>query len=191
VVDSAAHCLVRWHLHGSFELHAYGMPGAPRQALCFLRCAVLQELDLYDVNVDSASIAHLAEIPTLQVLNLSGNPVDDVRALAVCRALRELCLCGTQVTDEGIAGLERIVTLEKLDLGGCQRLTSVTNFQRCAALRELVLGSHSITNAGIEGLERIATLTRLSLYRCKSITSVSTLRHSSSLRELDISNTEV
>jgi Leucine-rich repeat (LRR) protein len=188
MVDNAAHCLVRWHLE---ELHARKTPGASRQALCFLRCAVLQELDLCDSRVDSSSIRHLAEIPALEVLNLSDNPLDDVSALAGCRALRELCLRGTQVTDEGIVGLERIVTLEKLDLGFCHHLTNVTNFQRCTALRELVLGSRSITNAGIEGLERITTLTGLSLDRCELLTRVSMLRHSNSLRELDISSTQV
>jgi hypothetical protein len=81
--------------------------------------AVLRELDVRDIAVDSASIRGLAEIPALEVLNLSGNPIDDVSALAGCRALRELSLSSTLVTDEGIAGLEQIVTLQKLDLSDC------------------------------------------------------------------------
>jgi Leucine-rich repeat (LRR) protein len=188
MVDSAAHCLVRWRLR-STPWAARGKSTALLPS--FLRCAVLQELDLCDTALDSASIRGLAEIPMLEVLNLSGNPLDDVSALAGCRALRELSLSYTIVTDKGIAGLEAIVTLQKLDLSRGFALTSVTNLRHCAALRELNLEGTPITNAGIEGLEHIATLTTLNLGGCESLTSVSTLRHSPSLRELDISYTEV
>jgi Ran GTPase-activating protein (RanGAP) involved in mRNA processing and transport len=87
MVDSAAHCLVTW------RLWTWAARGTPRALLpSFLRCAVLQELDLCDTAQDNASIRYLAEIPALEVLNLSNNPIDDVSALAGCRALRELCL---------------------------------------------------------------------------------------------------
>jgi F-box/leucine-rich repeat protein 14 len=191
MVDSAAHCLVRWRLDSSVdERGARATLGAPVQPPSFLRCAVLRELDLYRSNVDNAAIAHLA-IPTLEVLQLGGNPVDDVSGLAGCRALRELSLRFTEVTDEGIVGLEEIVTLEQLDLSFCFRLKAVANLRHCVALRELSLEATSITNASLEGLEHIVTLTKLSINRCWHLTSVSTLRHSPSLRELDISFTEL
>jgi Leucine-rich repeat (LRR) protein len=193
-VDSAAHCLVRWRLHSSVNERAAHRRLKAWENLAkrgFLRFAVLRELDIRDIGVKSESIRGLAELPALEVLNLSNNPLNDVRALAGCRALRELSLSSTLVTDEGIAGLQEIVTLQKLDLSDCSNLTSVTNLRRCASLRELSLGDTPITDAGIEGLGHIATLTRLSLPRCKLLTSVSTLRGSPSLRELDISYTEV
>jgi Leucine-rich repeat (LRR) protein len=184
LVDSVAHCLVKWNgLNPRREMEE-GLPS-------FLRCAVLREVDLSNGNVENGSIRYLAEIPALEVLHLGGNPVDDVSALAGCRALRDLSLSYTVVTDKGIAGLQEIVTLQNLDLSRGFALTSVTNLRHCTALRELNLEGTPITNAGIEGLEHIATLTTLNLGGCESLTSVSTLRHSPSLRELDISYTEV
>jgi Leucine-rich repeat (LRR) protein len=193
MVDNAAHCLVQCRLSAqSPRAHRRTLTAWERLAKKgFLRYAVLRELDLCGIGVNSASIQGIAEIPVLQVLNLSRNPIDNVRALAGCRALRDLCLNDTQVTDEGIVGLDRIVTLEKLGLDDCLNLTSVTKLRHCGALRELSLGSPRITNAGIEGLGRIATLTKLSLDRCEVLTSVSSLRYSPSLRELNIAYTPV
>jgi Leucine-rich repeat (LRR) protein len=184
MVDSAAHCLVTCCL----EIDGMFDPRAIRRTLTawerlekkgFLRYAVLRELDLSGIGVNSASIRGIAEMPALQVLNLSSNPIHDVRALAGCRALRDLCLNATLVTDESIVGLERIVTLERLALF-CPDLTSVTNLRHCGALRELSLGGPRITNAGIESLGRIATLTKLSFDQCNILTSVSSLRYSPS-----------
>jgi Leucine-rich repeat (LRR) protein len=194
MVDSAAHCLVTWRTHyGGAQLTARENLRAPLPS--FLRCAVLQEVDVCEAALDGAWIRNLAELPALEVLRLhnygSHNPVDDVRALAGCRALRELSLSSTMVTDEGLAGLEQIVTLQKLDVIDCPHVTSVSNLRHCAALRELDLRYSPINNAGIEGLERIATLTTLSLFRCEFVANVSALRHSPWLRELSISFTGV
>jgi Leucine-rich repeat (LRR) protein len=198
MMNNAAHCLVRCRLRSQSIFDPN--PRAIRRTLTawerlakkgLLRYAVLRELDLCGIGVNSASIRGIAETPALQVLNLSSNPIHDVRALAECRALRDLCLDDTEVTDEGIVGLERIVTLEKLGLDACPNLTSVTKLRHCGALRELSLGSRRITNAGIEGLECIVTLTKLSLDRCEVLTSVSSLRYSPSLRELNIACTPV
>jgi Leucine-rich repeat (LRR) protein len=189
MVDSAAHCLVRWRLCRGAP---WVVPGESRALLpSFLRCTVLQELDLCDAALDNASIRYLPELRALEVLQLSNNPVDDVSALAGCRALRELSLTSSKVTDEGIAGLEHIVTLQKLDLIGCPHVTSVSNLRHCAALRELKLNHTPISNAGIEGLERVATLTKLHLFQCEFVTDISALRHSPSLRELNISYTDL
>jgi Leucine-rich repeat (LRR) protein len=174
VVDSTAHCLVKWSGFG------------PHSFVC---CTALRALHLR--STDNVSIGALAEIPALEILDLNTTFVRDVSALACCRALRDLSLFRTRVTDAGIAGLERINTLEKLNLCLCHHLSSVTNLRHCTALRELNLGCTAITDAGIEGLGRISTLTTLSLDQCNMITSVSTLRHSPSLRELRISCTKV
>jgi Leucine-rich repeat (LRR) protein len=186
MVDGTAHCLVQWRQHN----------GAPEASLevrlpSFLHCAALTALNLHSTNMDNVSIQGLAEIPTLQVLDLSNNPVNDVRTLGGCRALRDLHLNCTSVTAEGITGLERIATLETLDFIHCPRLTSVASLRHCAALRELNLEGSPITNAGIKGLECIATLMKLRLNQGALLTCVSSLQHSASLRELDISNTRV
>jgi Leucine-rich repeat (LRR) protein len=153
---------------------------------CLRRSTVLMFIDL-----DKASLKGLAEIPSLEQLDLSHTGVDNVRSLAGCRALRKLMLQGSVVLDVGIMGLERIATLEELNLSFCEHITSVTSLRHCAALRELFLGGTRVTDAGIAGLECIAMLTKLSLANCTLITSVSSLRRSPSLRELDISNTGV
>jgi Leucine-rich repeat (LRR) protein len=191
MVDSAAHCLVRWRLHSSSRV--LRSTGAVLEAVrlpCFLRCAFLRELDLSGAALTNASVESLAQMPALEMLNLRGKRIDDVRTLAGCPALRDLRLSSTSVTTEGIIGLERIVTLEKLDLIDCPHLTSVTNLRHCAALRQLNFECSPITTAGIEGLERILTLTTLSL-QCDFVTNVSALRHSPSLRELNIAGTQV
>jgi Leucine-rich repeat (LRR) protein len=194
MVDSAAHCLVRWRLHSTSRARVMRSTRAALEAErlpCFLGCTFLRELDLSFTALENASVGSLAQMSALEVLNLRGNRIDDVRTFIECHVLRDLCLGSTLVTNEGIIGLERIVTLEKLDFIRCPHLTSVTNLRHCAALRQLHLGSSPITTAGIEGLERIVTLTTLSLSSCDFITSVSTLRHSPSLRELNIAGTPV
>jgi Leucine-rich repeat (LRR) protein len=169
------------------RLHIAGPVSAldSRSLSCLRRSTVLKFRDL-----DKASLQGLEEIPALELLDLEGTSVDDVRSLAGCRALRELKLMRSFITDMGIIGLERIATLETLRLEYCRDITSVTSLRHCTALRALILDGTSITDAGIVGLECIGTLTKLSLARTK-ITSVSSLRHSPSLRELNISNTRV
>jgi Leucine-rich repeat (LRR) protein len=152
-----------------------------RSLSCLRRSTVLKFRD-----VDSASLQGFEEMPSLEVLDLEGTGVDDVRSLAGCRALIELKLTDLWVLDGGIVGLERIATLETLRLEGCLCITSVTSLRHCTALRELILDGTRVTDAGIAGLECIGTLTKLSLAHTK-ITNVSSLRHSPSLRELNIS----
>jgi Leucine-rich repeat (LRR) protein len=142
-------------------------------------------------DIDNASLQGLAEIPSLELLDLHETRVDDVRSLAVCRALRELRLTRSLVTNVGITGLERIATLEALSLVDCSHITSISGLRHCTALRELYLDGAAVTDTGIAGLECIATLTTLSLTECNLITSVSFLRCSPSLRELNISDTQV
>jgi Leucine-rich repeat (LRR) protein len=182
IIHAAAPSLVDCHLHIDRPVRALDS----RSLSCLRRSTVLKFRDL-----DNASLQGLGEIPSLELLDLEGTKVDDVRSLAGCRALKELRLKGSLVTDVGIIGLERIATLEVLNLADCRQITSVTSLRHCTALRELILDGTSLTDAGIAGLECIVTLTKLSLWNCYSITSVCSLRHSPSLRELDVSNTMV
>lgn len=70
--------------------------------------------------VTDEGVRHLARVPTLRRLDLSGTGITDA-ALDVLRelpALEQLSLAGTPVTDEGAARLAHAERLEKLDLGG-------------------------------------------------------------------------
>jgi Leucine-rich repeat (LRR) protein len=182
IIHAAPPSLVDCRLH----IHRLGLVLDSRALSCLRRSTVLKFIGL-----DKASLQRLQEVPSLELLDLGGTGVNDVRSLAGCRALRELRLTDTWVTNVGIIGLERIATLEVLNVAGISHITSVTSLRHCTALRELILDRTCVTDAGIAGLECIVTLTKLSLVYCFSITSVSSLRHSPSLRELNISDTKV
>jgi hypothetical protein len=79
--------------------------------------------------LDNASLQGLAEIPSLEQLDLRETRIDDVRPLSGCLALRELRLTSSRVTDVGIVGLERIATLATLRLEYCVGITSVTSLR--------------------------------------------------------------
>jgi Leucine-rich repeat (LRR) protein len=181
IIHAAPPSLVDCRLHIDRRVRALDS----RSLSCLRRSTVLRFRDL-----DNASLQGLEEIPSLELLDLEGTGVNDVRSLAGCRALKELSLMDARVNDVGIIGLERIATLEVLSFSVCIRITSVTSLRHGTAMRELILDGTSVTDAGIAGLECIVTLTKLSLANTK-ITSVSSLRHSPSLRELDILFTEV
>jgi Leucine-rich repeat (LRR) protein len=182
IIHAAAPSLVDCRLHIDRPVSALDS----RSLSCLRRSTVLKFRDL-----DNALLQGLEEIPSLQLLDLEGTGVDDVRSLAGCHALRELKLKGSLMSDVGIVGLERIATLEVLNLAHCELITSVTSLRHCTALRELILDGTRVTDAGIAGLECIVTLTKLSLVNCNFITSVSSLRHSPSLQELHISLTRM
>jgi hypothetical protein len=182
IVDAASPSLANCRLHIDRPVTALDS----RTSSCLRRSTTLEFCDL-----DNASLQGLEEVPSLEMLELRGTRVDDVRSLAGCRALTDLNLASSSVTDVGIIGLERVSTLVVLNLADCHHITSVSRLRHCIALRELYLEGTRITNAGIAGLECIVTLTTLSLAKCNLLTSVSSLRHSPSLRELDISCTAV
>jgi Leucine-rich repeat (LRR) protein len=151
-------------------------------------CAALRELRCVVTPQSPISVETIAQIATLERLNLTLSSIREVGALQDCASLRVLDLTNTQVTNAGVLGLERIGTLEVLKLIRCKKLTLVTGLANCPVLRELDLSSSSVKS--VSGLERIPTLEVLDL-ACTAVWNVTSLRHCPSLRHLDLSGTGI
>jgi Leucine-rich repeat (LRR) protein len=121
IIRAAAPSLVDCRLHINRPVSALDS----RSLSCLRHSTVLRFSDL-----DNASLQGLEEMPSLERLDLTSTPVDDVRSLAGCRALRELVLAYSRVS--GVFGLERIATLKVLHLAHCGHITSVTSLRHTA-----------------------------------------------------------
>jgi internalin A len=151
-------------------------------------CAALRELLCVVTPQSPISVEAIAQIATLERLNLTMSSIHEVGALQDCASLRVLVLTNTQVTNAGVLGLERIGTLEVLKLISCKKLTLVTGLANCPVLRELDLSSSPVTS--VSGLESIPTLEVLKL-ACTPVRNVTSLRHCPSLRHLDLARTDI
>ena len=96
------------------------------------------------------------EIKQLTVLNLGGNRITDVSALAGLTQLERLDLAGNQITDVGaLAGLTQLTVL---NLSG-NRITDVGALAGLTQLTELNLNATEITDASaLAGLTRLTSL---------------------------------
>ena len=96
------------------------------------------------------------ELTQLTVLNLGGNRITDVSALAGLTQLERLDLAGNQITDVGaLAGLTQLTVL---NLGG-NRITDVGALAGLTQLTELNLNATEITDASaLAGLTRLTSL---------------------------------
>jgi Leucine-rich repeat (LRR) protein len=123
------------------------------------RCRSLREVDLSCTDVPVAVLAALADVRTLETLNLSYcRQVRDVSPFARSVSLRELDLSGSAVCAAGIAGLESIPSLTLLSLNSCRSITNVTNLFRSKSLRSLLMSYSYVTDAGVVGLEMAPAL---------------------------------
>jgi hypothetical protein len=124
--------------------------GTQLDASTLRRCRSLREVDLRGSDVTDAVLAALADVHTLETLELSYcRQVRDVSALARSVTLRQFGLSTSAVCDAGIAGLELIPSLTRLSLNSCPSITNVTNLFRCKSLRILVMLNSSVTDAGL------------------------------------------
>jgi internalin A len=137
------------------------------------RCRSLREVDLSGSDVPDAVLAALADLSSLETLNLSFcHEVRDVSALARSVSLRELDLCSSAVCDTGISGLERIPSLTWLSLHSCESIANVTNLFRSKSLRRLVLSESSVTDAGLVRLQLAPALELIDLRDCAHVADV-------------------
>lgn len=110
----------------------------------------LTELDLSGVG-EPFDLSNLAMIPTLEVLNLSGNKLEYIYDLKPMDKLRELNLSNNQISDT--TPLAYLNELEKLDLSN-NSVNSVTALLNLTQLKELDIRGNKLTTEQIEKLER-------------------------------------
>jgi Leucine-rich repeat (LRR) protein len=177
----------------------------------------LRNLVLTGSRVRDASIVGLEEIPTLEVLILSGTKVTDVRRLRACRSLQRLDADSTYLNTDGIENLGSIVSLVTLRLCHCDRITSLRGLacqptqienldlagchswitDRSAwcvcsfpVLRKLDLSHNRIDDRVLAAVGNLPSLTVLIL-RCCIIDGVALLQKAAVLLELDLAGSDV
>jgi Leucine-rich repeat (LRR) protein len=135
-------------------------------------------------NVEDVSF--LADLPTIDNLNLSGTSVTDLAPLAKLTKLKKLDLLGVPVRD--ISPLSNLTNLETLSLEN-------TNVADVAALARLVnLSALSLAGTPVADLSPLAGLVQLKelkLFFCPNVTHVDALAGLTLLEYLDLSDTKV
>jgi formylglycine-generating enzyme required for sulfatase activity/Leucine-rich repeat (LRR) protein len=153
----------------------------------------LRELTLWSTQVDDvSSLRNLKKLAKLELL-FSQAGVTGLDHLAELPALKELDLTGTATTDEAVKDIASLKKLETLSLGR----TSVTDaclhhLAGLDRLRSLELGGTAITDDGLQAIQSLPRLEMLSLSGTK-ITDEG-LRHVAkikTLRSLVLSGTRV
>ena len=101
--------------------------------------------------VTDAGLRHLARLPALRRLNLSGTGISDRGLAALVRlpALESLTLCWTGITDAGMPALSACRRLRALDLGGTG--TGDGAIRACAGMEQLAdfRSGNGVTDAGL------------------------------------------
>ncbi|NUQ65738.1 MAG: protein kinase [Pirellulales bacterium] len=134
-----------------------------------------------------------ADFDHLEVLDLSGQPIQDCRGLEGLSKLKELSLARTKVDDAGLESLKNFLELRRLVLDGCPIAgPGLKHLQDLPRLTELRLGCAALGDLGMMSLASLKKLERLSL--ATSNVGDEGLRHLHglvSLQELDLDQTKV
>jgi serine/threonine protein kinase len=155
----------------------------------------LKRLDLHDSSVSDEFLAHLADLTSLEHLDLSSTlaatpskpRITDagLRHLAPMSRLRVLLLHGLPLTDAGLVHLQSLPRLERLQLGAT-RVGTGEGLRGLKHLKWLRLDSTPITD---EALRHVAALTELEqLYLDGTAVSDMGLRHLTGLPKLRVLN---
>ncbi len=118
----------------------------------------------YGKSFTAAGMAHLSGLKNLDSINLNNVPVTDdfLPHLAKLPALRVLYLSGTKVTDAGLAHLAGMKSLEDLSIGGDAGSditdAGLAHLKNLTNLRDLSIYSKKITPAGYA---HVAAMTEL------------------------------
>jgi hypothetical protein len=121
-----------------------------------LRSNVLDVVDLGQISVDDAEVAHLLGLTGLQALLLGQAALTDLGLSYVARLrhLSVLDLSGTQISDAGLVHLAALRSLEVLDLRGCAVTDAgLRHLAAIPSLRLVVLTGCPISHAGQERLQ--------------------------------------
>ncbi len=122
-----------------------------------------------NIGLTPAGFAHLEDLTSMQVLNLSATDVDDTGLAHLERLtnLRVLNLNLASVTDDGLVYLKGMAGLQDLDLSYNLFLTDagLVHLRGLTNLRVLNLEGDQITDAGLVHLKGITTLQTLKVNR--------------------------
>ena len=115
----------------------------------------LEELYLSEVQVGDSRLEHLAGLPNLQVLTLSGTLVTDkgMRSIGELASLQELSLTDTRIGGEGLKHLHSLTNLKRLWLHETRvDDAGLKSLRRLVNLRELSLGQTQVSSEGLRHL---------------------------------------
>lgn len=141
-------------------------------------CTKLKVLNIADTDIKYIDVVE--NMPDLEILNLSTNPVQDIRPLCNCRKLKDLVLWGC-LSLENIDALKYCTTLRILDIDSIP-------VKSLDCLKDLpVLDTLLMDNCGnVSDFSFLKNLTTLKVLACDGITSISTenLKNFSNLTNL-------
>ena len=185
---------------GAFRLtgvHIVTNPKVTDAALAvFKGCKHLTELNLYDVPVTKAALAHFKDSSkTLKQFILGGDMVTD-EALAEFKDFKSityLWLHSTKLTDAGLAHFADLKELNQIHMV----VPKVTDaglvvFKDCTKLRILQLNDPHFTDAGFAHFKNCTNLSMIILHGTKlTDTGLTHFKDCKALYDLDVSNTAV
>ncbi|XP_054478498.1 uncharacterized protein si:ch73-173p19.1 [Anoplopoma fimbria] len=157
----------------------------------------LSQLSLNQTAVTEATLAVLPTcVPQLRLLSIKQTKVSDVSALAELSSLQTLNLDGTSVTESSLEHLATHPTLSSLSLAGIPVADGDRALQIISGLKltQLTLpGRHSVADSGLSFLSRLSVLLELDLTDYTQVTDqgVRQLSTMSRLKKLSLSNTQV
>jgi serine/threonine protein kinase len=107
---------------------------------------------------DVSDLSPLANLPSLEFIDLNHNPIEDITPLASLYSLRELCVFDSRVSD--CSALSSCPLLETIDAGKT-RVTSLEAFAEITGLKCLKLRNASL--ATLDGIGALSGLEQLEL----------------------------
>jgi hypothetical protein len=113
-------------------------------------------VQLTDTPATNNDLKHLAVLPTVERILLSGTKVDDdgIPLLKVCPKLKYLALNDTAITDQGLSHVTAFQDLEMLSLSGTKITDAgLAHLARLPRLKQLWLRNTAITDAGYQKLQ--------------------------------------
>ncbi|GLD69141.1 uncharacterized protein AKAME5_002045400 [Lates japonicus] len=157
----------------------------------------LSQLSLNQTAVTEATMVVLPTcVPQLRLLSIKQTKVEDVSALAELSSLQTLNLDGTGVTEVSLKHLATLPALSSLSLAGIPVADGNHALQIISGLKltHLTLpGRHSVNNTGLSHLSTLSLLLELDLTDYTQVTDqgVKQLSTMTRLKKLSLSNTQV
>jgi len=119
----------------------------------------LKYLGFGDTNISAKGLKHLANLKSLERLQVKGLPDDGLIEIAHLSWLKGLYLNEHRLTDTGITYLEQMKSLEELDLsGGRLGNSSLAYIAKLPSLRYLLLSGDRYTDAGMTYIKNSSSL---------------------------------
>jgi len=145
-----------------------------------------------DIQIHNHNIQHIGNLsdhPGLRKIDISFNPIDDLRGIDQCPQLRQLCVYGGgKLKDlQGLEGVKKleVLLIQRNALGPTLGLT----FHNLTKLRELRVDKNQITHLGTD-LASCTSLRRLDLSH-NQLSSLEGLGGLQSLEELRVANNNI